>query len=123
MELIPPTCGILAWSGGASGKEPTCQCRRYKRLGFNPGVRKISWRSAWQPTPVFLHGKSHDRGSWQAVVPGVTQLDTAEWLSTGARLGKEGCNTRKRPQDGAQKRPSPNPGHSRLQEALRGLTG
>ena len=27
--------------GGASGKEPTSQFRRYKRQGFNPWVRKI----------------------------------------------------------------------------------
>jgi len=24
------------------------------RCGFDPRVRKISWRRAWQPTPVFL---------------------------------------------------------------------
>ena len=40
--------------GGASGKEPTCQSRRYKRCGFNPWVGKIPWRRAWQPTPAFL---------------------------------------------------------------------
>ena len=39
-----------------SGKEFTCQCRR---LGFNPWVGKIPWRRKWQPTPVFLPGKSH----------------------------------------------------------------
>ena len=33
--------------GGASGKEPTCQCRRYKKQGFNPWVRKIFWRRKW----------------------------------------------------------------------------
>ena len=38
--------------GGARGKEPTCQCRRRKRHGFNPWVRKVPWRRAWQPTPV-----------------------------------------------------------------------
>ena len=27
--------------------------------GFNLWVRKISWRRAWQPTPVFLAGESH----------------------------------------------------------------
>ena len=43
--------------GGASGKEPTCQCRRNKRLGFNLWVKKIPWRRAWQPTPVFLLGE------------------------------------------------------------------
>ena len=39
---------------GASGKEPTCQCRRYKRLVFNPWVGKIPWRRVRQPTLVFL---------------------------------------------------------------------
>ena len=28
-------------------------------IGFDPWVRKISWRRAWQPTPVFLPGESH----------------------------------------------------------------
>ena len=46
-------------SGGASGKEPACQCRRYERYGFDPWVRKIPWRRAWQPTPVFLSRESH----------------------------------------------------------------
>ena len=45
--------------GGASGKEPTCQCRRHKRHRFNPWVRKIPWRRAWQPTPVSLPEESH----------------------------------------------------------------
>ena len=44
--------------GGASGKESACQYRRWKRHGFNPWVGKISWRRAWQPTPVFLPGES-----------------------------------------------------------------
>ena len=40
-------------------KEPACQCRRHKKLGFDPRVWKIPWRRAWQPTPVFLLGESH----------------------------------------------------------------
>ena len=28
-------------------------------VGLDPGVRKITWRRKWQPTPVFLPGKSH----------------------------------------------------------------
>ena len=39
--------------GGASGKEPVCQCRRCKRHGFDLWVRKIPWRRAWQPTQNF----------------------------------------------------------------------
>ena len=29
------------------------------RQGFNPWVRKIPWRRAWQPTPGFWPGESH----------------------------------------------------------------
>ena len=44
---------------GASGKELTSQYRRRKRHGFNPWVRKIPWRRARQPTPVFLPEEFH----------------------------------------------------------------
>ena len=27
--------------------------------GFNPWIKKIPWRKAWQSTPVFLPGGSH----------------------------------------------------------------
>ena len=30
---------------------------RYRRPGFDSWVRKIPWRSEWQPTPVFLPGE------------------------------------------------------------------
>ena len=36
-------CASL-FPGGASGKEPTCQCRRCKRHRFDPWVGKIPWR-------------------------------------------------------------------------------
>ena len=51
-----------SFPGGVSGKEPACQCRS-KRFRFNPWVRKILWRRAWQPTPVFLPGESHGQRS------------------------------------------------------------
>ena len=57
----------LGIPGGTTGKNPACQCRRLKRHGFNPWVRKIPWRRTWQPTPVFLPGESH-RGAWWATV-------------------------------------------------------
>ena len=41
------------------GKEPTCQCRRYKGCGFNPWVGKIPWKRAQQPILVFLPGEFH----------------------------------------------------------------
>ena len=46
--------------GGTNGEEPAlAECRRWKRLRFDPWVGKIPWRRAWQPTRVFLPGKSH----------------------------------------------------------------
>ena len=51
-------CGLGSFPGGASGKEPICQCSRYKKRGFMSWVGKIPWRRAWQPTPVFLPGES-----------------------------------------------------------------
>ena len=42
----------------------------------------IPGRREWQPTPVFLHGKSHERGAWQATVHRVAKgLDTTEQLN------------------------------------------
>ena len=35
-------------------KKSACQCRRLKRQGFSPWVRKILWRRKWQPTPVSI---------------------------------------------------------------------
>ena len=40
-------------------QEPTCQCRRHKRHGFNSWVGKMLWQRLWQPTPLFLPGESH----------------------------------------------------------------
>ena len=37
----------LGFPGGASGKDPACQCRRQKRLGCEPWVGKIPWRREW----------------------------------------------------------------------------
>ena len=48
----------LGFPDGTSGKEPTCQCRRCKREKFDPWVRMILWRRAWQPSLVFLPEES-----------------------------------------------------------------
>ena len=47
-----------------SSKEFAYHCRRHRRCGFNPWVRKIYWRRKWQPTPLCLHGKSHGQRSY-----------------------------------------------------------
>ena len=65
----------IGFPGGTSGKEPACQCRRYKRPGFYPWVGKIPRRREWQPTPAFLLGNPMDRGAWKDTVHGVAELD------------------------------------------------
>ena len=49
------------------------------RRGFEPGVGKIPWRRARQPTPAWRI--SMDRGAWQATVHGAAQL---KWLGRQA---------------------------------------
>ena len=64
-----------------SGKASTCQCTRHKRWGFDPWGQKIPWRRKWQPTPVFLPGKSHGQRSIMGYSPwGCKESDTTEWL-------------------------------------------
>ena len=53
----------LTGPGGTSGKEPTCQCKRFKRCGYDCWVGKMAWSRKWQPTPVFFPGKSHGQRS------------------------------------------------------------
>ena len=61
-----------------SSQEPTCQCRRHRRLGFEPWVRKILGR-AWQPAPVLLPEESHGQRSLVGYRPGShKESDTTE---------------------------------------------
>ena len=70
---------LLGFPGGTSGKKPTCQCRRLKKLEFNPWVRKIPWSRKQHPTPVFLSGKSHGQRSLVGYSPRVRkEPDTTE---------------------------------------------
>ena len=68
-------------------KKPTCQCRRCKRVEFDPWVRKIpleeemathsnilAWRIPWTEEP----------GGLQSM--GITESDTTEQLSTHAQI-------------------------------------
>ena len=45
--------------GGTCDEELACQYRRHKKCRFNPWARKIPWKRAWQPIPVFLLEESH----------------------------------------------------------------
>ena len=56
---VPP---MNTYYGGSKGKEYALQCSIAR---FNPWIGTISWRRKWQPTPVFLPGKSH---GWRSLV-------------------------------------------------------
>ena len=74
---------LRGFPGGASGKELTCQCKRHKRHGCDPWVRKIPWRRAWQTTPVFLPGEPHGQRSRAGYSPWVLkESDMTEHSST-----------------------------------------
>ena len=57
---------ILSFLWWFSGRVFTCQC---KRCEFYTWVRKIPWRRKWQPTLVFLSGKSHEQRSLAGYSP------------------------------------------------------
>ena len=76
---------MQGFPGGTSSKEPACQDRRHKRLGFSSWIGKIPWRKKWQPTPIFLPGESHGQRSLVGCRPyGCKELDTTEPLNTHA---------------------------------------
>ena len=73
----------MGFPGGSSGKEPACQCRRCKRHGLDPWVRKIPWRRAWQSTAVSLPRESHGQRSLVGYRPrGGKKSDKTDLLST-----------------------------------------
>ena len=71
---------------GTSGKESNCQCRRHKRLGFNPWVGKISWRRYGNPLQHSCLENPLDRGAWWATVHGLEKSPTG--LSNSVRMHK-----------------------------------
>ena len=78
LSLSKPFIGLLRW---CTGKESACQCR-CRKCRFDPWVRKISWRRNGNPLQYFCLENSMDRGAWWVTIPGVTQSDTTEQLST-----------------------------------------
>ena len=70
-------CCLWGFPGHAIGREPAHQ---FKRCRFNPWVGKIPWRRNWQPTPIFLPGKSHGQRSLVGYsLWGRKELDTTEY--------------------------------------------
>ena len=54
-------------------KKPFANAGDIGNAAFDPWVRKIPCRRAWQSIPVFLPGEPHGRGAWRATVHGVAK--------------------------------------------------
>ena len=89
---LAPKLNLLWRSSFMQAIKPACQCRRYKRCGFDPWVRKIPMKRSWQPIPVFFFffyssilawRIPMDRGAWGATVHRVAQSQT--WLKQLSR--------------------------------------
>ena len=64
------------------GKESNCKAGDTGDLGSIPVLGKIFWKRKWQPTPVFLPGKSQGQRSLTGYSPwGHKELDTPEQLT------------------------------------------
>ena len=63
-----------------------CQCRRCKRHGFDPWVGKMPWSRKWQPTPVFLPGKSHGQTDILTSKPPGKPILCASCWNTGENI-------------------------------------
>ena len=61
---------------GASGKEPTCQCRRHKRRGFEPWVGKIPGGGHANLLKYSCLENPRDREAWWATAYRDTESQT-----------------------------------------------
>ena len=79
---------LLDFPRSSVSKELTCNagdCLQYSGPGFSPWIGKILWRGKWQPTLVFLPGKSHGQRSLAGCVTRVSGPH-------GARLRAQACS-------------------------------
>ena len=60
--------------GGASGKEPICQCRRCKRHGFDPWAGRSPGGGHGNPLQYSCLEKLMDRGAWWATIHGAQRV-------------------------------------------------
>ena len=73
---------LLKVTGGAVVKNLPSSVGNAKRHGLNPWVGKVRWSRKWQPTPVFLPGKSCEQRNLPGYNPWGHRADTTERLHT-----------------------------------------
>ena len=65
---------ITGFPGGASGKEPTCHCRRQKGQGSIPVLGRSPGGGCGNPLQYSCLENRMDRGAWRATVHGVKRV-------------------------------------------------
>ena len=63
------------FSGGANNKEPTHQCKRHKRRGYDPWPGRSPAGGHGNPLQYSCLENPVDRGAWQVTVHGVTKIE------------------------------------------------
>ena len=78
-----PVCchPLTGFPGGTSGKEPVCSCRRHKRMGLIPGLRRSPGGGYSNPLQYSCLEKPMDEGAWQTIVHRVSK-SRYDWVST-----------------------------------------
>ena len=80
---------MWGFPGGSNGKESV---HNVGDLRLIPGVHKSPWRREWQPTPVFLPGRSHGQrslvghSSWGHKESDMTERLTHTCIKIGSSL-------------------------------------
>ena len=76
----------MGFSGDTSGKELSWQCRKCKRYGLDPWVRKIPWRRKWYPLQNSCPEKPMNKRDWCATLNRVAKIwKQLKQLSTHAQ--------------------------------------
>ena len=80
---LQPTRLLCQWGFSRQEYWSGLLCRRHKRWRFDPWIRNIPWRRAWQPTPVFLPRKFHRQRSLVGYSPfGLKRVRQLKQLGT-----------------------------------------
>ena len=79
-NLVGTQEGLPWW---LSGKESACSAGAAEDTGLVPGLGRLPWKKAWQPTAVLFPGESHGQRSMADTVHRVAKSQTQlKWLST-----------------------------------------
>ena len=87
-KAMAPHSSTLAWRIAWTEEPGRLQSMGSLRVAHNWATSLspftfMHWRRKWQPTPVFLPGKSQGREAWWAAIYGVAQSRTRlKWLSS-----------------------------------------